>query len=59
MQVLHHLRSLNVCHFGMPTARALELCSLCHLQWHDLPTEFHENLPIGSEVDEGRGQTDT
>jgi hypothetical protein len=24
-----------------------------HLQWHDLTTEFHKNLPLGSEVDRG------
>jgi hypothetical protein len=29
-----------------------------HLQWHDIPTEFHKNLPIGSKVIEGDTQTD-
>jgi hypothetical protein len=28
------------------------------LQWHHLPTKFHENPPIGSEVISG-GRTDT
>jgi hypothetical protein len=28
-----------------------------HLQWHDLSTEFHKNLPIGSKVIR-RGHTD-
>jgi hypothetical protein len=29
-----------------------------HFQWHDLPTEFHKNLPIGSKVIWGDTQTD-
>jgi hypothetical protein len=29
-----------------------------HLQWHDLPTEFHKILPIGSKVIRGDTQTD-
>jgi len=35
---------------------ALKLWLRGHLQWHGFPTEFHKNLPIGSEVDRG---TDT
>jgi hypothetical protein len=41
----------------MVAATALKLWSLSHLQWHDLPTEFHKNLPIGSEVYSGDRQT--
>jgi hypothetical protein len=29
-----------------------------HLQWHDLRTEFHKNLPTGSKVVRGHTQTD-
>jgi hypothetical protein len=29
-----------------------------HPQWHDLRTEFHKNLPIGSKVIRGETQTD-
>jgi hypothetical protein len=27
-----------------------------HLQWHDLPTEFHKSLRVGSKVDMGAGR---
>jgi hypothetical protein len=53
-----HLRSLNVHHFGMVESKGLKSTeSRDHLQWHDLPTEFHKNLPIGSKVIRG-GHTD-
>jgi hypothetical protein len=29
------------------------------LQWHDLPTEFHKNLPTGSKVIGEGGDTHT
>jgi hypothetical protein len=51
-----HLRSLNVRHFKMVATTALKSWRRGHLQWHDLPTKFNENLPTGSEVD---GGTDT
>jgi hypothetical protein len=37
-----HLRSLNVHHFEMVAATSLKTWRLDHLQWHDLPTEFHK-----------------
>jgi hypothetical protein len=46
-----HLKSLNVRHFGMVATTALKLWYRGHLQWHDLPTKFHKNLPLGSDVD--------
>jgi hypothetical protein len=39
--------------FGMVAAAGLELWHLGHVQWHDLPTEFHKNLPNGSKIDGG------
>jgi hypothetical protein len=46
-----HSKSLNVRHFGMVAATALKLWLHGCLQWHDLPTDFHKNLLIDSEVD--------
>jgi hypothetical protein len=37
----------------MVAATALKLCCHGHLQWHDLYTEFHKNVPVGSEVGGG------
>jgi hypothetical protein len=42
----------------MATSTALKLWRRGHPQWHYLPTEFHKNLPIGSEVDRGGRHTD-
>jgi hypothetical protein len=53
-----HLRSLNVRHFGMVKGTGLKVRRLGHLQWHDLPTGFNKNLPVGSEVIRGDTQTD-
>jgi hypothetical protein len=53
-----HLRSLNVCHFGMVEGTGLKVWRRGYLQWHDLPTEFHKNLPVGSKVIMGDTQTD-
>jgi hypothetical protein len=49
-----HLKSLNVRHFGMADATRLKIWRRCHLQWHHLPTKFHENPHIGSKVISGR-----
>jgi hypothetical protein len=48
---------LNVRHFGIVETTALQLRRLGHLQWLDLATEFHKNVPIGSEADAGEKQT--
>jgi hypothetical protein len=53
VQVLRHLKSLNVYHFVMIAATALKLWRRGHLQWQCLHTEFHKNLPFGSKVDRG------
>jgi hypothetical protein len=52
------LRSFNVRNFGMVEGMGLKLRCQGHLQWHDLPTKFHKNLSIGSEVIRGDTQTD-
>jgi hypothetical protein len=52
-----HLRNLNVRHLGMVEDTGLEVRRRGYLQWHDLPTEFHKNLPIGSKVIGGGGRT--
>jgi hypothetical protein len=56
-----HLRSLNVSHFGMAEATRLKKWHRGQLQWHHMPTKFHENSPIGSKVISGghtEGQAD-
>jgi hypothetical protein len=53
-----HLRSLNVRHCLMVEGTGLKSMHQGRLQWHDLPTEFHKNLPIGSKVIRGDTQTD-
>jgi hypothetical protein len=53
-----HLRSSNVRHFGMVKCTGLKVRRRGHLQWHELTTEFHKNLPIGSKVIRGDTQTD-
>jgi hypothetical protein len=53
------LRSLKVRCFGIIEATGLKLMSGGHLQWHDLHTEFHKNLPNGSSVVSGDKNTQT
>jgi hypothetical protein len=38
---------LNLSHLKMFNAMGLKLSHRGSLQWHHLPTEFRENLPIG------------
>jgi hypothetical protein len=52
-----NIKSLNVYHFGMVEIQDSKVWHQGHLKWHDLPTEFHTNLPIGSKVI--RGDTHT
>jgi hypothetical protein len=51
--VCTHFRSLNVRHFGVAEAMGLKMCPRGHLQWHHLPTKFHENPLIGSKLTSG------
>jgi hypothetical protein len=36
-----HLISMNICYFGAIEAMGLKLWLPSHLQWQDIPTEFH------------------
>jgi hypothetical protein len=54
-----HLRSLNIHHFGMIETTGLRACRWGHLQWHDLPTEAHKYLLLGSAVIWGDTHTHT
>jgi hypothetical protein len=53
-------QKINVHHFGMVEATLLKIWLRGHLQWHDLPAEFHQILLIGSKViNEGHKRTDS
>jgi hypothetical protein len=43
-----YLTNLNLNHFKMIEARGLKLMHRGLVEWHHLPTNFHENLPVGS-----------
>jgi hypothetical protein len=45
-----HLRNLKVCHFGTVETMKLKIQLRGHLQWHDIDTEFHKVLTLGSKV---------
>jgi hypothetical protein len=45
-----HLRSLNIRHFGMVEATAMNSRSRCYLQCHQFLRRFHPNPPIDSKV---------
>jgi hypothetical protein len=44
------LTNLNLNHYKMVDAMGLKLLHQGPLEWHHLPTKFHENLPISSKV---------
>jgi hypothetical protein len=48
-----HLRNFNVRYFGMVEATRLKSMASRSLQWHDLSTEIHRNLPNGSKLSQG------
>jgi hypothetical protein len=56
VKLLHHLRNLNACHFGMVEATGSEMRLWGSLEWRHVFTKFLGNPPIGSKVI--RGQTD-
>jgi hypothetical protein len=45
-----HLRSLNIRHFRMIEETGLKIRRRGHLQWHEFPAEFNENLRTDSKV---------
>jgi hypothetical protein len=49
-----HLTKLNVSNLKMIEAMGLKLLHRGLLEYHYLPTKFHENLPSGSKVITGR-----
>jgi hypothetical protein len=53
-----HLRRLNLTHFKLVEVMGLKITATRSSWICDLPTIFHENLPIGSRVIIGDTQTD-
>jgi hypothetical protein len=49
---------LNLNHLKMVEAMGCKIMHQGPLEWHHLPTTFHENLPVGSKVISGDKHTD-
>jgi hypothetical protein len=47
------LTTFNLNHFKMVEDVGLKLLHRGSLEWHCLPTKYHENLPSGSKVSSG------
>jgi hypothetical protein len=59
LQSRANFTNLNISHFKMgEEAMGLKIIASRSLEWHHLPTKFHENLPSSSKVISG-GHTDT
>jgi hypothetical protein len=58
MQVLHPPQKVECLPF-LNEATGIRSMVSRSLQWYDLPTEFHKNLPTGSEVIRRDSQTDS
>jgi hypothetical protein len=43
-------------YFGKVAATELKLWHRGHIQWHDVPSEIHTNLPVGPKIDRGTGR---
>jgi hypothetical protein len=57
VKLLHPPQKLNVCRFGMIEGEGLKLWRRGHLQWHHLPTKFHEKQSVSSKLLRGHRQT--
>jgi hypothetical protein len=59
VKVLRQCQKFERPPFGMVQATGLKIMICNHLGWHALHTEFHENLPVGSDVILGDRHTGT
>jgi hypothetical protein len=50
-QILHPPQKFECPPFWNGYSYSIKLRHRGHIQWYDIPTEFHKNLPIASEVD--------